>query len=117
MYVNVGPTLDNVFRRSAHKPGSRLDCGDWKSFSSAFRVQDFIEKYSIEQDGAYLLHFRLRLALQDFFMPSVTPANYNSKVSTGMVGLENLGATCYLNSLLQVIFVGYLFPFLNLFLP
>jgi len=29
---------------------------------------------------------------------------YNSKISTGMVGLINNGATCYLNSLLQMLF-------------
>jgi hypothetical protein len=28
--------------------------------------------------------------------------NYDSRSSTGMVGLDNLGATCYLNALLQV---------------
>ena len=32
----------------------------------------------------------------------VLPYGYNSKVETGMVGLQNLGATCYLNALLQV---------------
>ena len=33
-----------------------------------------------------------------------TKMNYSSKKETGMVGLENLGATCYLNALLQMLF-------------
>ncbi|KAF0694514.1 Aste57867_14596 [Aphanomyces stellatus] len=35
--------------------------------------------------------------------------NYDSKQATGMVGLKNQGATCYMNSLLQTLF--YLRPF------
>ena len=33
-----------------------------------------------------------------------TKDNYSSKKETGMVGLENLGATCYLNALLQMLY-------------
>jgi ubiquitin C-terminal hydrolase len=34
----------------------------------------------------------------------ITPSalNYNSREQTDMVGLANLGATCYLNALLQM---------------
>ena len=33
-----------------------------------------------------------------------TPDSYDSKKTTGFVGLKNQGATCYLNSLLQTLF-------------
>ena len=34
----------------------------------------------------------------------LTCRSYDSKKETGMVGLKNQGATCYLNSLLQSLF-------------
>jgi uncharacterized UBP type Zn finger protein len=34
----------------------------------------------------------------------LTSGSYDSKKATGMVGLKNQGATCYLNSLLQSLY-------------
>ena len=39
-----------------------------------------------------------------FFEKKTPDANYSSREATGMVGLENLGATCYLNALLQMLY-------------
>ena len=44
----------------------------------------------------------MTVELIEKFVPAAVPVNYDSKKMTGMVGLENLGATCYLNALLQV---------------
>ena len=46
---------------------------------------------------------RVKVMMEEVFKPAVVPLHYDSKLETGMVGLENLGATCYLNALLQVI--------------
>lgn len=50
-------------------------------------------------------YFSLLCKISAFPLPVVVQANHDSKEETGMVGLENLGATCYLNALLQVLYV------------
>lgn len=49
---------------------------------------------------------KVRILIEEMFVPSAVPRGraYNSKSVTGMVGLDNLGATCYLNALLQMLY-------------
>ena len=48
------------------------------------------------------LRIGVRIMANKYLDSHKLPLGYNSKVATGMVGLANLGATCYLNALLQV---------------
>lgn len=79
-------------------PGSnsRQDQGSFEYF----KLSDLARFKDPHHPSIYKFH--LKTTLVEIFTPSVRPLNYNSKKVTGMVGLENLGATCYLNSLLQV---------------
>jgi hypothetical protein len=76
--------------------------------SNAVRIDRGMEYFSINQIRECLdpdtLTLTLKLSLEEIFLPAFVPRGqfYNSKQVTGMVGLENLGATCYLNALLQV---------------
>jgi ubiquitin C-terminal hydrolase len=45
--------------------------------------------------------------IEEIFQPAIPPPHYKSKLATGMVGIENQGATCYLNSMLQVNYYDY----------
>ena len=75
--------------------GGRFDSGrDYFDFNT---LRDHLSK-----DGVLCV----RTIIHATYIPKYIPKGiqYNSKTATGMVGLENLGATCYLNALLQVYF-------------
>lgn len=73
----------------------RIDCGHWDTFTAA-HLSEALKKSPV---------LKVRVEMTEDFVPARVPLNYDSKAFTGMVGLENLGATCYLNALLQVRFI------------
>mmetsp|Transcript_25746 Transcript_25746/g.43375 ORF Transcript_25746/g.43375 Transcript_25746/m.43375 type:complete len:1590 (+) Transcript_25746:156-4925(+) len=59
------------------------------------------EKEKIVDDDGNIM---LQCELKAMPFPATVHINHDSKAQTGMVGLENLGATCYLNALLQMLY-------------
>ena len=75
--------------------GGRVDSGrDYFTYNEI--------KTLLNKKGSELL--KVKVVMEKVFQPASAFRNsfYNSKTATGMVGLGNLGATCYLNALLQV---------------
>lgn len=92
--VRLGPDVSHHFMSNTQE--SRIDRGNFQS-------ADIHKLASLGK--IHCKNFpkvRVKVSIEEQFTPAKVPINYDSKTTTGMVGLENLGATCYLNALLQV---------------
>lgn len=87
------------------KPADPLRTYEDRGYSSAFRFQNLktLTESFVHTDTDCEEHIVIRITLGRIFQPRKIPAEFNSKLETDMVGLQNLGATCYLNALLQVL--------------
>lgn len=90
------------------RPGDRVDYGSFESFEVRPILAMFERRCNEQQQmfGTTPTHvyIKLRVKLEQRFSCAIRPFNYDSKKVTGMVGLRNLGATCYLNALLQMLY-------------
>lgn len=86
-------TLHHTFTKPA------MDYEDYSTarFPSISFILQNSDKY-VTQDNRLILKCRLEAVP----IPFAIRQGYDSRKTTGMVGLDNLGATCYLNALLQV---------------
>jgi hypothetical protein len=99
-----------MFHGADLSQADRNDYGSFRSFSNWQLMQycngmhDALVKMrdTPSELPVGVIPVRVRLLMEEVFYPASVPLNYDSKKATGMVGLENLGATCYLNALLQV---------------
>jgi len=96
MPIDYNPVV-RLYKASTN---NRQDSGNFNSFDL-----DLLEEINSDNESSvYTITIRTRF--EGLFTPGPSPPiTYNSKEVTGMVGLENLGATCYLNALLQVCYI------------
>lgn len=99
------------FEISASTKNDRMDIGraegiqllDLFEDSTLSKLSKYVHPHKL-MDGSVIYTLRIRTFL---FLSSASRScisHWDSKKYTGMVGIENLGATCYLNALLQMLF-------------
>jgi hypothetical protein len=96
-------SLIQTFTFSHSTITARQDYGNFDAFENT-KLSDVTYMFQLP-DTDDLAHVYIRVAMELLYVPSSIPRSYDSKTQTGMVGIANQGATCYLNSLLQVLFI------------
>jgi ubiquitin carboxyl-terminal hydrolase 7 len=109
LLVLWNPNDSRMFIQHSATHRFTIDEGDWgftrfaelrKLFAPTW---DRFDRPMIEQDSAKLTAY-VRVVKDPTGVLWHSFINYDSKKETGMVGLKNQGATCYLNSLLQSLY-------------
>jgi len=126
LYQVNSMALDPTFRSWQSTREPRADFGAWTgllnhqqliSLAKAQAESDVAEAVNemdtdtlfspaLDQDFLGSVTFTLKITATQFFQieRADLAENYDSKLHTGMVGLLNQGATCYLNGILQMLF-------------
>ena len=105
-YRAICVDLEHTFKLSKDEPFK--DIGRTRYFALGFGdvidpSRGFLHPCSHPAPGVLgCLHLGVRA--ETVFSPRAVPRGLTSKGATGMVGLSNLGATCYLNALLQMLY-------------
>jgi hypothetical protein len=104
------------FSRNMEPPDDRIDQGHFEAVPyNPFcrRVVEIRKReiaklvdggldYEAAKDKVNNIQIHIKVLIEEPFYPAQMRPGYDPKSYTGMVGLANLGATCYLNALLQV---------------
>lgn len=110
MLVLHNPNDPSIYLHHEAQHRFTADEGDWGFTRFADKNRIFAQKFDgserplVEGDSAKVTAY-VRVLKDPTGVLWHNFINYDSKTETGMVGLRNQGATCYLNSLLQSLFL------------